>query len=69
MLREERGLHDERLQIAPGSSAESIYRERCPESAASGLPVAYAINQAYAPPQTILNEGDELVFIPPVGGG
>lgn len=28
-----------------------------------------AINRAYAPPETTLREGDELVFIPPMGGG
>jgi len=69
MLREERGVTEESVEVASGSSAEAIYHDRCPEFAASGLPVAYAINQSYSAPQTILREGDELVFIPPVGGG
>jgi molybdopterin converting factor subunit 1 len=30
---------------------------------------AYAVNHRYAPAETILKEGDELVFIPPTGGG
>ncbi len=29
----------------------------------------YAVNQKHAPPETTLHEGDEVVFIPPVGGG
>ena len=30
---------------------------------------ACAVNHAYVPADTMLHEGDELVFIPPVGGG
>lgn len=29
----------------------------------------YAVNHRYVPAETILQEGDELVFIPPTGGG
>ncbi len=29
----------------------------------------YAVNHRYVPAETILKEGDELVFIPPTGGG
>lgn len=29
----------------------------------------YAVNRRYVPAETILQEGDELVFIPPTGGG
>ncbi len=28
-----------------------------------------AVNHTYVPADTILREGDEVVFIPPVGGG
>ncbi len=28
-----------------------------------------AVNHGYVPIETILHDGDELVFIPPVGGG
>ena len=33
----------------------------------SGL--LYAVNQRYAPPETVLAEGDEVAVIPPVSGG
>jgi molybdopterin synthase catalytic subunit len=29
----------------------------------------YAVNRCYVPAETILQDGDELVFIPPTGGG
>ncbi len=30
---------------------------------------AFAVNHSYVPVYTALQEGDEVVFIPPVGGG
>jgi molybdopterin synthase catalytic subunit/molybdopterin synthase sulfur carrier subunit len=35
----------------------------------AALPVAYAVNMDRVPPSTRLHEGDEVVFLPPVGGG
>lgn len=29
----------------------------------------FAVNGEYAPPETVLKDGDELAFIPPVSGG
>jgi molybdopterin synthase sulfur carrier subunit len=29
----------------------------------------YAVNRSYVPLEATLHEGDELVFIPPMGGG
>ncbi|HLZ59861.1 MAG TPA: molybdopterin converting factor subunit 1 [Ktedonosporobacter sp.] len=29
----------------------------------------YAVNRGYVPATTVLHEDDELVFIPPMGGG
>jgi sulfur-carrier protein len=69
MLREERGRSDELLEIAEPVSAAEIYQACCPEAARGGLSIAYAVNGAYAPADTLLKGGDELVFIPPVGGG
>jgi molybdopterin converting factor subunit 1 len=32
-------------------------------------PPMIAVNESYAGPETVLREGDELAFIPPVAGG
>ena len=29
----------------------------------------FAVNSTYAPPETVLRDGDEVACIPPVGGG
>lgn len=34
-----------------------------------GMSLTFAVNQAYATPETVLHEGDELALIPPVSGG
>ena len=33
------------------------------------LPVAFAVNRAYARPETVLHDGDEVALIPPISGG
>lgn len=33
------------------------------------VPVAYAVNQDYARAQSVLKDGDEVAFIPPISGG
>lgn len=69
MLREERGLTDETLEVPDDMTAVEVYRRCCPEAVKSGLPIAFAINETHAHPTTVLRPGDDLVFIPPVGGG
>ena len=69
MLRERRGLSEESLVTREGITAEELYSEMFPEHHENGLRVAYAINERYAQPSTVLKDGDTLVFIPPVGGG
>ena len=33
------------------------------------VPLRYAVNQTFAPPETALHEGDTVALIPPVAGG
>ncbi len=33
------------------------------------LPIAFAVNQTRVGGATVLVEGDEVVFLPPIGGG
>jgi molybdopterin converting factor subunit 1 len=71
-LREKVGKDAEELTIpdeATVSQARAALIERYPLTAPTLAGCAAAINRAYASAETALNEGDELVFIPPLGGG
>ena len=71
-LREITGEGEEQLVVPDGAKVADVRTmllarysqlrlilERC----------VYAVNRHYVPAETILKEGDELVFIPPTGGG
>lgn len=65
-LREARGRSSETCSFEVGITAAGAYAVLgLPE----GLPVAYAVNQERVPGTTVLGDGDELVFLPPLGGG
>ena len=69
VLREQRGTDEERLEVEPGTTAQALYETLFPAGAAGRMPVAFAVNQAYVPGGTVLSAGDEVAFIPPLGGG
>src|SRR2546429_3099316 len=52
-------ITDVRTMLLARYSQLRLILERC----------VYAVNRHYVPAETILKEGDELVFIPPTGGG
>jgi molybdopterin converting factor small subunit len=66
VLRELRGVSVEAVDLPAGTSAAAAFALLFP---AFALPVAFAVNEAAAPGSTVLAEGDELVFLPPLGGG
>jgi molybdopterin converting factor subunit 1 len=72
-LREALGGEDEReLELPDGATAEDAWRHLVRhriDLAAKRHTMAVAINRRYAPFDAALDEGDELVFLPPVGGG
>lgn len=68
-LREQRGLEREQVPVPPGTTVAALYRQLFPPGPAGALPVAYACNEAYVSADTQPADGDEVVFIPPVGGG
>lgn len=68
-LREQRGTAEELVELQPGETLEALYQRLCPALAAGGLPVAYACNQAYADAGHQPGDGDEVSFLPPIGGG
>jgi molybdopterin converting factor subunit 1 len=44
-------------------------QEGTPQLANFGPGLLFAINQEYATPDSLLNDGDELAIFPPVSGG
>ncbi|WP_221031131.1 MoaD/ThiS family protein [Actomonas aquatica] len=70
ILREQRGVSNETLQTAAADAA-TLYEELATTHSFT-LPVdrlRAAINGDFAPWPAPLNDGDEVVFIPPVAGG
>jgi len=68
-LREHRGCTQEELEVEDGSSLAQIYGEIFGDSPLHAMPVAFARNQAYARGEEIVEHGDTVSFLPPLGGG
>ena len=58
------------VQLPVGSTVEALKRHLTERAAdLARLPVAFAVNQDYATGDTVLKDGDEVAFIPPISGG
>lgn len=71
-LREVTGRDAETLDVAAGSDVAAVLAllaRRYPSAAPILTRCAAALNRAYVAADAPLHDGDELVFIPPVGGG
>ena len=68
-LREEKGCDEEAVEVASGTRVDALYQHIFAASPLRGLRVMFAVNQAYVPAEHPLTEGDEVAFIPPLGGG
>ncbi|HEX9036600.1 MAG TPA: molybdopterin converting factor subunit 1 [Ktedonobacterales bacterium] len=71
-LREAAGMAEETLDLPDGvtvGQARALVAERSHALAVALPPCMAAINQRYVPVDAPLTENDELVFIPPLGGG
>lgn len=71
-LREATGIEGEPLALpdeATPADVRTLLTERYPTLARILPPCAVAVNRAYVAADAPLHEGDELVFIPPLGGG
>lgn len=71
-LREIVGAQEEILSVPQGANVADtrvLLLERYPRLDSVLARAVCAVNRAYVPPETVLKEGDEVVFIPPVGGG
>lgn len=69
-IREALGRREETLDLPDGATVVSVWErlvDECPRLAQQRY--RPAVNQDYASPETVLADGDEVVFIPPVSGG
>jgi molybdopterin synthase catalytic subunit len=71
-MREALGRSSERLSVPPGTTAGALLDRLVaeqPKLDRMRSVVMVMVNQSYATAETVLNEGDEVAFIPPVSGG
>jgi molybdopterin converting factor subunit 1 len=71
-LRETVGAAEVPLEVAAGATAEDAWGRLTgdfPALAPRRASLAVSVNRRYAGFDTVLQDGDELVFIPPVSGG
>ena len=72
VLRDIAGTDARELSLAEGTTAREVWqslRGAYAQLAAYAQPPMIAVNESYATPDTVLRDGDELAFIPPVAGG
>ncbi len=71
-LREQAGTDAESVEVRPGSTVADVYdalRKSHPALEANRESVRAAVNQEFAEWGSIVSDGDEVAFIPPVSGG
>lgn len=70
LFREQAGLSEEVISLE-GGSALQLFRRVTEKYQFSLIPeqVRVAVNDAFVSWETVLKDGDEVVFIPPVAGG
>ena len=69
-LREQRGISSEEIRTECRTALE-LYRELSAEHGFTLDPkiIRVSLNDEFAPADVAINEGDSIVFIPPVAGG
>lgn len=70
LLREARGLSEEQVETTAQTTG-ALYAELAGKHGFTlrGTQLKVAVNDVFAAWDTALNEGDHVVFIPPVAGG
>jgi molybdopterin converting factor subunit 1 len=71
-LREVIGASDLTRTIPDGSTAGDAWQglvAEFPSLADHTRSISVAVNEEYAKPATVLHDGDEVAFLPPVSGG
>jgi molybdopterin converting factor small subunit len=71
-FRDALGRGEETRELPPGTRVADVWAALAAEvprfQEFQTIPPA-ALNRVYVPPDTLLSEGDELAFLPPVAGG
>ena len=65
------GKNELNLDLKTGTTSlelEKLIRKEA-DGKLDGVSLRVAVNQKYVPEETVLNDGDEVAFIPPVQGG
>lgn len=69
-VREALGTDTMAVEVAVGTTLEGLRQKLAAETPGlSRIPVAYAQNRDYARGDSVLRDGDEVAFIPPISGG
>ena len=69
-VRESLGTDVMQIEVAPGTTIDGLKKKLGAQHAQLlRLPLAYAINRDYARADSVLKDGDEVAFIPPISGG
>ena len=66
-LRDQAGAREQTLELPEGAAVAAVWPLLGLGTEPGGL--LYAVNRAYAQPETELADGDEVALIPPVSGG
>lgn len=69
VLRERRGRASEQVQVPDGATLRQVYEQIFPPGPQGSLPIGYARNREHASADDVVHDGDELAFLPPLGGG
>jgi len=68
-LREDRGRAEEDVEVHDDSTLSEVFAKLFAGSPLMNMPIAYARNLAYASGSDRVEDGDEISFLPPLGGG
>jgi len=71
-FREAAGVKEEEIELEDGSTVQSLlehYIARYPKMDRYRDHIILSVNREYGPPSRVLNDGDEVSFLPPVSGG
>ena len=72
IFREYIGLKEDWVEVEPGTTVEALWRryaEKSKNPRVVNIRAAYSVNQRLAKPETELQGGEEVGYLPPVSGG